>query len=295
MPMESVDNVLITQFSDRIHIKAQQKQSRLRRYVLIRDMRGDDYAYDILGQVEARELVGRFNLTQFDDLEHSRRQITKRQFSVTLPIDQYDVEGMLMDPQGQYAAACVRAMERAFDLVAYQAMFATVNTGRTFNTAVSFASDDGSTVTATGGLTLGKLLAVRQNFYDNEVDIDEDVNICIGITGEENTTLLQIDQLVNRFYTDQLRLEKGRVRSALGMDVEMWGGNAVTPLLDVTAGVRTCFALAENGLAVGMARDWDIQVDRRPDYVKVTQVQITGVLGAVRTEGKLLQKLTTTV
>src|ERR1019366_881987 len=198
MAMESVNNVLVTQFSDRIHIKAQQKQSRLRKYVEIRDMRGDDYAYDGLGQVEARELTGRFNVTVFDDLEHFRRQITKRQFVVTLPIDQYDVEGMLMDPQGQYAAACVRALERAFDIVAYQAMFATVNTGRKFSTPVTFANDNGLTVSATGGLTLAKLLAIRQNFYDNEVDIDEDVRIVIGISGEENTTLLQIDQLVNR-------------------------------------------------------------------------------------------------
>lgn len=295
MAMETVDNVLVTQFSDMIHIKAQQKQARFRKYVEMRDMRGDDYAYDGLGQVEARELTGRFNLTQFDDLEHFRRQITKRQFVVTLPIDQYDVEGMLMDPQGQYAAACVRAMERVFDIVAYQALFATVNTGRTFSTPVTFASDQGLTVNATGGLTLAKLLALRQNYYDNEVDIDEDIPICIGITGEENTTLLQIDQLINRFYTDQLRLEKGRVREALGMNVEMWGGLVPNPVLATSGGVRSCFALAKGGLAMGMARDWDIQVDRRPDMVKVTQVQITGVIGGLRTEGKLVQKLTTTV
>lgn len=293
--METVVTHLTTEFSAMMHIKAQQKRSRLREYCIERDLKGDNYAYDGLGQVEARELTGRFNLTQFDDLENWRRQISKRQFSVTLPIDRNDTEGLLTDPQGEYAAACVRALERAYDRVVNDSLFATVLTGRTFATPVTFAADNGLTVNATGGLTLAKLLQIKQNFLDNEVNVDEDVQVIFGITGEEHTTLLQIDQLVSRFYTDQLKLENGRIRTAVGMDIVIFGQNAVTPVLPVSSGTRTCFAFAKGGVAIGLARGWTIHIDRRPDYVEVDQVQITGVLGGVRTEGKLVQQVPTTV
>lgn len=294
MPMETIADQYRTQFNDMMHIKAQQKQSRLRPYVTEMDFKGEDMAYDGLGQVEARELQGRFNLTIFDDLEHFRRQITSRAFVVTLPIDAADVEKRLTDPQGEYAAACVRALERAYDRVVYDAMFASVKTGRSFGTTVTASSDGVLTVNATAGLTLAKLLETKKNFLDGEVGVDEDVPYAIGISGDEHSTLLQIDQLVNTRYTGTMRLENGRIKDGMGSEFIVFGGAVNNPLLTVSGGVRSNFVLARGGIAVGMQRNWSIEVAPRPDYVKVTQVQITGVLGAVRTEGKLVQKLTTT-
>lgn len=297
MAFESVDNTLKTQFAETMHILAQQKMSRLRSHCEMVDMRAEDYAYDSLGQVEARELTGRLNLTEFDDIDHHRRQIQKRHFVVTLPIDKMDVAGALSDPRGRYAAACTAAMERAFDRVIYDAMFATVNTGRNFGTPVTATADGVLTVDASGAaITLAKLLAIKQNFLDNEVNVDEEVQILMGVSGDEHTSMLQIDQLVNRFYTDQLRLENGRIRTAVGMDVIIFGANARTPLLNVGAdgaSKRRCFAFAKGGIAAGVPQDWQIEIDKRTDYVGVWQVQITGVVGAVRTEGKLIQKLLT--
>lgn len=294
MAMETVDNHLITQFSDMMHVRAQQLRSRLRPYVTIKKMTGDVFAYDGLGQVEARELTARFNQTQFDDLEHFRRKLSKRRFSVTLPIDRYDVEGMLTDPQGEYANACVAAMERVFDKVCIDAMFADVQTGRDFGTTVTFANDGGLTVNATAGLTLAKLLEIRKNFVDNEVGNDIPVDIAYGISGDEYSTLLQISQLTSGDFTRQFALEKGEIIKAVGMNLITYGASVNSPMLPVSGGVRTSFALATGGLCVGMAREWEITIKDRPDYVDTKQVQITGVLGAVRTEGKRLQKVTTT-
>ena len=295
MVMGTIPNALITQFSDMMHIRAQQSRARLRPYTDIRRMTGDVYAYDGLGVVEARELIGRINLTQFDDIEFNRREIIRRRFVVTLPIDKMDEEGMLIDPQGRFAEASVKALERVFDLVCYQAMFASVNTGQTFQTVVTAANDGVLLVDATGGLTLAKILQIKQNFIDGEVGNDVPVKICVGISGEEHTTLLQIDQFISTRYTTQLELQKGVATSVADMDLIKYGANVTTPVLAVTAGVRACFAMATDGLCVGMSRDWDITIKDRPDYVDTKQVQITGVLGAVRTEGKLIQQLNTTV
>jgi hypothetical protein len=295
MALETITSALITQFSDMIHIRAQQSRARLRPYVDIRRMTGDVYAYDGLGTVEARELTGRLNLTVFDDIEFNRREITRRRFVVTLPIDKMDTEGMLIDPQGRFAEASVKALERVFDLVCYQAMFATVNTGQTFQTPITAANDGVSTVDATTGLTLAKILQIKQNYIDGEVGNDMPVDICIGISGEEHTTLLQIDQFISTRYTTQLQLEKGVARSVADMDLIKFGNNVTNPVLAVSSGTRACFAMASNGICVGMSREWDISIKDRPDYVDTKQVQIVGVLGAVRTEGKLIQQLNTTV
>jgi hypothetical protein len=294
MVMGTITNALVTQFSDMMHIRAQQSRARLRPYVDIRRMTGDVYAYDGLGVVEARELTGRLNLTQFDDIEFNRREIIRRRFVVTLPIDKMDTEGMLVDPQGRFAEASVKALERVFDLVCYQAMFATVQTGQTFQTPVTAVNDGVLTVDATAGLTLAKILEIKQNFIDGEVGNDLPINICVGISGDEHSTLLQIDQFISTRYTTQLELMKGVATSVANMELLKFGANVTNPVLAVNAGIRDCFALATDGLCVGMSRDWDITIKDRPDYVDTRQVQIVGVLGSVRTEGKLIQKLRTT-
>lgn len=294
MAMETVDQHLITQFSDMMHVKAQQLRSRLRPYVTIKRMTGDQWAYDGIGQVEARELTGRFNPTNFDDIEHFRRRVSKRRFVVTLPMDRSDLEGMLTDPQGEYAQACVAAMERVFDRVVYDAAFATVYTGRDFSTSVTFASDGGSTVNATAGLTLAKLLEIKQTFLDNEVGTDMPAEIMFATAGDEQTTMLQISQLTSGDYSRQFALERGDLVKAVGMDLITFGASVGNPLLTVAGGVRDCLALSSGGIAVGLARDWEISVKDRPDYVDTKQIQITGVLGAVRTEGKRVIKVTTT-
>lgn len=294
MVMESVDARLITQFSDMMHVVAQQNQARLRPCVMQKRMTGDNFAYDGIGKLEARELTGRFNQTQFDDIQFTRRKISKRRFSATVPMDKHDVEGMLSDPQGQIAQAAVSAMERVFDRVCYDAMFASVSTGRDFSTAVTFAAGGGLTVNATAGLTLARILEITRNFCDNEVGNEAPVKKWMGISGDEQQTLLQIQEFTNLFYSRGYELEDGMIKNAAGLEFILFGASVSNPLLSVAAGTRTSFALASNGLCVGLARDWEINVDRRTDYVDTTQVQIVGTLGAVRTEEVLIQKVTTT-
>jgi hypothetical protein len=295
MPMETIDKALITQFSDNMHVVAQQTKARMRPYAVVLPIKGDRFAYDGLGDVEARELTGRFNQTQFDDIEFFRRKIVRRRFVVTLPIDEMDVEAMMTEPTSKLAEACTRAMERVFDRIYAEALFADVATGRDFETTVTFASDGGLTVDATGGLTLAKMLAVQQNWIDGEVGNDMPVQKALGISGGENTTLLQLATLTSRDYTNNMQLDDGEIKKAVGMTLVKFGASARKPVLSVSAGVRSCFAVATGAVAVGVARGWRVTIKDRPDYVDTKQIQVTGILGAVRTEGKLVQKVTTTV
>lgn len=295
MAMESVDNALVQQFADTVHVAAQQTKARLRPYVEIIKLTGDNMAYDGLGTVEAREITARFEKVVWDDIEHTRRELRRRRFAVTLPIDRADVRGMLTNPQGRYVTAVVAAMERVFDRLVIEAMFADVKTGRNFSDTVTFAADGGQTVNATGGVTYAKVLEVGQNFIDNEVGNESPIDVVMGISGKEHTALMNITELTSGDYSRAMPVDGGEIQRAGGMTLIKFGGNVTRPMLPVSAGTRTSFAMAKGGVVVGLSQAWKIAIqDRSAEYYETDQVQIIGELGAVRTDGKLIQKFTTT-
>lgn len=294
MAGELIDNALVVQFSDQVHVLAQQMESRLRPYVEVRPMLGETYAYDGLGPVEASPVVGRQQPVQFSDINHLRRQIARQRFALTLPIDAADVRGMLQQPQGEYAKACVRAMARVFDRVVVSSMFTTVYTGRTMATAVTAANDGVLTVTATSGLTYAQLIAIRKNFMDNDIGNDVEETFVMGIAGNEYTSLMQEVELVNDLYSQHYAIDKGRMAEAAGIKLIPFAANAPKPVLSVASSVRACFAMSTRGICVGMSKEFSLKVEPRPDLIEVTQVQIIFDLGAVRTEGPLVQQVNTT-
>lgn len=294
MAGELIDNALVIQFSDHVHVLAQQMESRLRPFVEVRPMSGETYAYDGLGPIEASPVVGRQQPVQFSDINHLRRQIARQRFALTLPIDAADVRGMLQNPQGEYAKACVRAMARVFDRVVVASMFATVYTGRTMGTAVTAANDGVLTVTATSGLTYAQLIAIRKNFMDNDVGNDVEETFVMGIAGNEYTSLMQEVELVNDLYSQHYAIDKGRMAEAAGIKLVPFAANAPKPVLSVASSVRACFAMSTRGICVGMSKEFQLKVEPRPDLIEVTQVQIIFDLGAVRTEGALVQQVNTT-
>lgn len=291
---QSVDAALVTQFSDMVHTEAQQMKSRFKPYVKYKKMTGDEWAYDGLGSVESREAAGRNEKIVFSDIQHNRRKIPRNRFYVALPIDGYDKLGMLLDPNEEYAKAVMYAMMRRLDRVVAGAAFADVETGRNFGTTVDFATDGGLTVNATAGLTYEKMLELNKNYVDNEVGNDMPVKQCIGMTGEEEEALMKEAELISGDYTRQFSVESGELQKAVGNDIIKFGGGVTNPILDVTGGVRSNISLAEGGICVGVSKDIELKIQERPDMVDTWQVVAYYYLGAVRTEGKLVQKLTTT-
>ncbi len=294
MAVPNIDKALITQFSDELHVKSQQIKARLKPFARIKPMRGDLFAYDGLGDVEAQEVSGRIQPTVFQDIDHLRRKIKRRRFVVTLPIDDMDVKGVLISPDSEYATACIRAMERVFDRVGVDALFAAVETGRDFETSVSYATDGGFTVNATAGLTYEKLLEIQQNWIDADVGNDVPEQKVLGVTGDEHTALMKETELISGDFSRQFVVDKGEIVSAAGLQIIKFAANARVPVLAVSGGTRDCFAITNRTLCYGLSKNMQITLKDRSDLVDVKQVQIVGILGAVRTEGILAQKVQTT-
>jgi hypothetical protein len=284
----------VIQFSDGVHQEAQQMKARLAGIFPVKQLRGKSYAYDGVGSIEAQELSGRFNTVNFSDLKITRRKIGRRRFSLTLPIDEDDISKVLLNPEREYQKACAMAMARVHDRIGTEAALADVVTGEDFDTTVTFAADGGLTVDATAGFTYDKLLEIVQNFIDNDVgnDMIEDFLVCIS--GDEHTALMGEIELISGDYTRQFAVEKGSIQEAVGMRLVKFAANATNPVLTVTGGTRDNIAMSSRALCYAMPKQFEIKVQERTDLVQTNQVQVNWTLGAVRTEGVLVQKVQTT-
>lgn len=292
--VQSIDAALITEFSEMVHHEAGQMVSRLAPYVITKQISGDVFAYDGLGRVEAREVTGRNVPATFDDITHNRRKISRRRFVVNLPVDSSDVRGALLDPDSEYAIECARAMVKQKDAVIYNAAFADVLAGRDFETTVTFSADGGLTVDATGGLTYEKILEIKQNFMDNDVGNDMDEKLFLTVTGAATTSLMGEVELTSGDYTRQFAVENGEITKAVGINLIPFAANVPQPVIPVVSSERALLAASSRGICLGVSKEMNIKITDRGDYIETHQVQVVMEIGAVRTEGALVQKVRVT-
>jgi hypothetical protein len=290
-----IDTALVTQFSDMVHVRAQQMKSRLRQHFAIRKMTGDVWAYDGIGIVDATEQNERIAPVEFNSVEWNRRKISRRRFVITLPLDSSDVRAMLTNPQNDYAGVCIRAIERVFDRVGIQAAFASVYTGLDFSTTTTAATDGVVTVDAAAGLTYEKMVEQRRRFVNAEVGNDMPETFLFLCSGDEEAALMQETSLINSLYTRQSVVDKGELKYAVGFELVKYGGSILYPMLAVSSGVRANISCSTRALVYGMSLDLNLKIQERSDLVETTQVQAIIQLGAVRTEGVLMQQVNTTV
>lgn len=292
--VDSIDQGLVIEFSDMVHQEAQQLSSRLKPYVQVRPMSGDVFAYDGLGRVDAREVTGRNVPATFDDIQHNRRKIGRKRFVINLPVDESDVRGSLMNPTSNYARAIAAGALRQYDRVVVDNAFATVLTGRDFETSVTAATDGVLTVDATAGLTYAKLLEIHQNFMDNDVGTEMPERFFLTITGDEHTALMQEEELISGDFSRQFVVEKGRIVNAAGIDLIPFAASVANPIIAASGGQRALVAGSTRGMCLGISKEMSIKIQERNDLIETTQIQVVFEIGAVRTEGALVQQVNVT-
>lgn len=289
-----IETAQVIQFSDQVHVAAQQMRARFAGTFPVKQLKGKAYAYDGTGSIEAQELSGRFNKVTFNELKITRRKIGRRRFSLTIPIDEDDASKVLLDQEREYDKACAMAMARVHDRIGIEAALADVATGEDFETTVTFTNDGGQTVDAAAGLTYEKLLEIVQNFIDEDVgnDMLEDFLFCIS--GDEHTALMKETELTSGDFSRQFAVDKGKITQAVGMRLITFAANATNPILSIVEGERRNIAMSSRGLCYAMPKQFEIKVQDRTDLVQTKQVQVNWTLGAVRTEGVLVQMVETT-
>jgi len=296
--MQSIDNALIRQFRDSLHIEAQQMVSKAMPFVEFKTFQGDDLAYDSFGKVNEQEVESRNQKIEFAEAEFSRRKLKRRRFNVAVPVDASDVRGMLLDPTGPITKACIAAMNRRKDRIVTEAALADVLTGRDFGTTVTFAGDGGQEVDATAGFTYEKLLEVRRQFKAKDVPSGK---IGLLMSDQEEEALMKETELTSGDFTRMMPVDGGDLTRGVGMDFVIFGSSpdGYDPILNINgSSERECIAIAATqeraGICLGMSSDITVKIQERTDLIETTQVVVGLELGAVRTEGVLVQKIRTT-
>jgi len=294
MPNDTFDSVLVSQFTEQLHVEQQQMTSMFRPYADNVPLNGEDFFYDSIGVIEDAEIVGRNVPSTATDPNFSRRRGLTRRFSATVFVDNHDIERMLADPSAELTRACLAAMQRRYDRVFYEALFADVRIGKNAAEGVvtTFASDGGRTVNATAGLTYAKLLEGLQNYIDDDVEASD--LVFVG-TGDEHTAMMNLSQLTSGDYSRQFAVDNGSIQKALGMDLLWFAASVNNPIVLLNSGgFRECALFRKNAVRVGINKDISVTIKDRPDLINNTQIQVTMTVAAVRKEGKLVQKVTTT-
>ncbi|MFA5186891.1 MAG: phage capsid protein [Patescibacteria group bacterium] len=290
----SIDNVQITEFNAQLDVQEQQMNTRLLPFVVRVPVSGDNFAYDGITEVSSYRANGRSPLVQPTQASFTRRKMSRERIVVSLEVDDRDVRGMLSDPKGDLAKLCIAAIERETDRIIYDAMFASVLTGRNFETTVNYTTDGVISVDATAAMTYEKLLEIRANFIDNEVSNESSpIPVVIGISGDEHTDLMSEVELTSGDFTKQYNIDKGIIKEALGMGLVPFGAgsNVTDPILETVGGERISFALSKNGVALGISLDRKVEVKDVPGKIETTLINVIKEVGAVRTQGVRIQRV----
>ncbi len=296
---DTLNQTLVTQFTDMVNHEAQQKQSYMRGRVIVKPVKGKKFDYQNLASAgRSKKQTARHEQVAATSPQHQRRGAVISTFYDAWLFDRSDDLQSLIELGNPYVEAMAAQMAREFDRVAAEAALGTVLTGENLTTETTFAGESGLSVTAGSGLNYDKLREVLQQFYSKGVGLSADEKITLYLSDVEHSALLNQVEVISQDYRNgsEVAVNNGRVTNILGMDVVVFPSapNDDDPILSVSGNDRSCFAAVQTGVCVGINSDIEIKIEERPDLVDSKQVKAIFRLGALRTEPTKVCKLLVT-
>ena len=274
-----VTTAFVQQYSANVQMLSQQMGSRLREAVRIENVVGKNAFIDQIGKATAQLRTSRHGDTPQMDTPHARRRLSLASYEYADLVDDQDKVRMLIDPTSSYAQAAAAAMGRAMDDVIITAATATAATGETGSGSASLdatANSVGSS-SSNDGLTIDKLIEAKRKL--DLQDVDPSIPRYIAVGPQQIDDLLGTTQVTSSDFNTVKALVQGDIDTFMGFKFIM------TNRLSVSAtDVRTCFAWAEDGMALGIGKDISARIDERSDKGYATQVYYCMDIGATRME-----------
>ncbi len=301
----SIDQAALQNFMDSFHELAQQTKSRLvaTRAIKFMASKGKTNNMARIGRLELIEVNTRNPDKQYGDYNVDNRQFSKRRFTKTITIDsKNDINELIKDPTSDILKQLNNAKERVIDRIAIAAATGAVLTGQpdTAPTSTSAATDGVITITATSGFTYATVKSITQTFINNDVPYDTFSGSTICVTGKENNDLMSEVEFINNFYITGKPVETGVMEKAGAYRVQLFAGSenggitVVNPILPEGASTRSCVVLAPESIAMAMELA-DLGVTKSATKVNSWDITIDFWINAMRTEGVLVQIITTTL
>lgn len=274
-----VTTAFVQQYSANVQMLSQQMGSRLRETVRIENVVGKNAFIDQIGKATAQLRTSRHGDTPQMDTPHARRRLSLASYEYADLVDDQDKVRMLIDPTSSYAQAAAAAMGRAMDDVIISAATGTASTGETGSGSASLDATTNSVGSSSSndGLTIDKLIEAKRKL--DLQDVDPSIPRYIAVGPQQIDDLLGTTQVTSSDFNTVKALVQGDIDTFMGFKFIMTNRLAVS-----ATDVRTCFAWAEDGLALGIGKDISARIDERSDKGYATQVYYCMDIGATRME-----------
>lgn len=270
-----VTTAFVQQYSANVQMLSQQMGSRLRDAVRVESITGKNAFFDQIGQATAQKRTTRHGDTPQMDTPHARRRVSLVDYEYADLVDDQDKIRMLIDPTSSYAMAAAAAMGRAIDDEIIAAATGTAFTGETGSTSTALPA--GNQIAAGGtDLTLTKLRDAKKIL--DLADVDPSIPRYIACGPEQIDSLLGDTNVTSADFNTIKALVQGDVNQFMGFNF------IVTNRLAKSGDDRTCFAWAEDGVALAVGKDVNARIDERADKGYATQVYYCMSVGATRME-----------
>jgi hypothetical protein len=296
MPDLGLIPLFTTQFTSNLELLLQQKGSKLRPYVSTGGHTGKMASpINQIAPVQAKQPEGRFAPLSPVGTSYVRRWVFPTQYDLPQMVDSFDELQTIVDPKSAIAEGATNAMGRSMDDTLLNAVFATNYVGQdaasltqeVFDTTKYQIADNFKAAAATG-LTVAKIIEIKRLFRKNHVDLDSDP-ITLVIGSQQESDLLNQQQVVSKEYNDTPVLKDGKVERFLGCNIVV-----MERVPETTAGAtRGVLAFVKSGLYLGMWQDMTSNVTQRTDLSgQPWQIYSKAMFGATRTQpGKVLRVL----
>lgn len=248
-------------------------------------------------------------------ITHDSRWIYPEVFEKTLWFDDEDMLKSGMDPSSGYARRLGEAYQRKLDAViigdvgSVGGLIGTANTGKT-GSSTETLSGVSRVVTASSGLTWGKLVETLELF--NSANVDPEEPKFLAITPKALTDLLDdngpkysdstANTAVNRWGdADSVALEAvrtGKMSMLAGFNIFLCNHkNLLSTAEGGLAGSSTnrCIAFTRDALKLGMWKDMMLNLDQLPSRGYTYQFYMKAMMGSVRQDYRKVALINVTV
>ena len=301
----SIDQAALLNFRESFYELAQQTKSRLvnEGAIFMLDPNGKTNNMSRIGRLELAEVDTRNPDKQFSDYALDNRQFSKRRFTRTVTIDAlYDINELISDPTSPILTMLNSAKERVIDRVAVEAAVGPVLVGApdTTPSSVSAAADGVITVDGSAGVNYAVIQQVTENFINNDVEMMDFMGSCIAVSGSENTDLMNEERFINNDYISGRPVDEGYQKQAGMYKVILYAGSVTggitvtSPVLPEGPTLRQNVVLAPNSIAMSM-QIGRVEVERSNQKVNSFDITIDLWINAMRTEGVLVQIISSTI
>ena len=281
---DSITSTFKHSYEMSFHHLAQQKRSRLRNAVKNYSVEGDAIYVSQISATAAHEVTAAHQTTVNTDMTTVVRKIGLRRYVHSPLIDNFDLQKTIVSMESPYVQNAVMAMNRTIDDLIIQAATDVAITGR--NGTGTTAIDSNMVVTASSGLTVAKLREVSKTL--NEQENDPDLKRYMAISSSGLDKLLSQTEITSSDYNVVKALVQGEVNSFMGFEFIR------SERLESDSGAKVYLAWCEDSLGLGIGKDINVSIDKRPDLNNDTQIFVEFFIGASRIREKGVVKINVT-